>query len=811
VSNLYAECLQTLYFERQYSRREEIAPAEEGTIDWIWLHPSYVEWNNATSAILWIQGKPGSGKSVLAKSIVERTTSTLSNSRTVQLHACEKTFVCDWYYSSRGGKELMAHRSLMRSLLYQLLQHRPPAFKFFKSRYRLVEPCSEQWATIDNLEEILSDAAKSGIQATCVIDAMDESQDGTEPDQRRQKLLQHFSALVTDVSSSRFKFIILSRPYPDIEKHFSYHRLDYDNLHIITLERENGPAIAKVVELGILDLQRAMHPRAAAARGMHTRAKRRGFQAQARHTQQLLSQREKELFEKIREYLLANASGVILWVSLILTTLKSLIASGIFTLLNLKETLETLPIDLMDLYRHIIKLVMGDHDHKRLSLARKALMLVSGANAYGSLTISELHEALALPEDLDTITTANAISLIEDQKLPIGDGDWTELRTRLRLLCGPLIEVIRATDRKQSSERLYDEDEVDGSDVVQLLHRTTKDVLANPQEAHELVFSEKDATDLVKRILRSYRAIVLPDEDAGSPILKIGLSVQDHGSEAKRFLNVPAIVEFLEQRTFLPFFLKHEQPRAPERPTRAVPEDVESQNLQLLAETLFDCFALVQESTAANARYPEQQLKFADFPSRLRSAKDIICGAYIQGACRSGYCQAVSLLLSTMSVTLVYSESTAVFLGNIIRGLPEIARLHQLTEVEARLKAVLPLIRRYSQPDPLAIREPLPDGVSGEAKMQENTRIVHRFEKLIFTAIVVIQGVLSDDGQAHELYHVGKVENAISRVLDFVSGICSEGDADYQHRKDALKASLAAIVSHGRVGRAAGRTRQIVN
>jgi len=127
-----------------------------------------------------------------------------------------------------------------------------------------------------------------------------------------------------------------------------------------------------------------------------------------------------------------------------------------------------------------------------------------------------------------------------------------------------------------------------------------------------------------------------------------------------------------------------------------------------------------------------------------------------------------------MSITLVYSESTAVFLGNIIRGLPEIARLYQLTEAEARLKAVLPLIRRYSQPNPLHIREPLPDGVSDEAKVLES--ILHPFEKLTPTGKVVIQGVLSDDGQAHDLYHVGKVENAISRVLDFVSGICSEGE-----------------------------------
>ena len=55
-----------------FDRRDQITRAETGTNEWIWSYGPYVEWATEASGILWIQGKPGSGKSVLAKSILER-------------------------------------------------------------------------------------------------------------------------------------------------------------------------------------------------------------------------------------------------------------------------------------------------------------------------------------------------------------------------------------------------------------------------------------------------------------------------------------------------------------------------------------------------------------------------------------------------------------------------------------------------------------------------------------------------------------------------------------------------------------------
>jgi hypothetical protein len=748
----------------------------EGTVNWLWSHSTYVKWTKAKSAVLWIQGKPGSGKSVLAKSIVDQQSSESSKSAAVPVVAHGKTFICDWYYNTRGGAKLMAHCSLMRSLLHQLLQQNPSAFEFVKRWYREVEPRSDQWAKLNVMQDILIEAAKSGLKVTCVIDAMDESQNGRRPGEDRLGILEHFSMLVSEISASQVKFIILSRPYPDIEEHFFCHRLLFDNLYSITLERENRAAILKVIDLGLLDLQHAMHPRAGATHGVLRRAAERGLYIQpSRYVQQPLSRREEQHLQKIREYLTANANGVILWVSLILSTLKSLVSSGIFTLLNLQDTLEALPIDLMDLYRHIIVSVIGDHDKNRLYLARKALMLVTGANIYDSLTISELHEALALPEDIARNNTDEIFEWIEDQKLPIIDGDWNEFRTRLRLLCGPLIEFIKAPSQVRSPDQETNEDEVDASDRVQLLHRTTKDVLADPGEAHELQFTEKGATDLVDRVMRNYRRIIFPEQSTSLLIDKVGLVHQTLGCcKDTMVLNVPSLVGFLDARTFLPFCIRNSQLASPVRSWSLFPRgDQKSANLQFLSEVLIDRFTLASKTSVRKAS-ASSQLLVARTQGNPHDTKDIICSEYIESACRNGFCMAASLLLQVMFRSLREDIPTGVLLGSIIRGLPKIARQLQLTDEEKRLKSALLMIRSSHSDSELLGHEPLLDELVEEAKqifrvkrpaMRPATRpAIH--ERICVEVVIGDQTVINGSPQ------LNKIKAAISEVLDFVSNEC---------------------------------------
>ncbi|KAH8755987.1 hypothetical protein F5883DRAFT_365440, partial [Diaporthe sp. PMI_573] len=141
-----------------------------GTTDWLWEHQEYGRWRNQAAGILWIEGKPGSGKSVLAKSILGQGLSKLSS-------ASKDGIICDWFYTTRGGDLLMAHRSLMRSILFQLLKQRPSLFHHFADEYRAAPPGTSEWVQVDSMKRILTSIATSGQHAICVVDAMDESED----------------------------------------------------------------------------------------------------------------------------------------------------------------------------------------------------------------------------------------------------------------------------------------------------------------------------------------------------------------------------------------------------------------------------------------------------------------------------------------------------------------------------------------------------------------------------------------------------------------------------------------------------------
>ena len=203
--------MQSLRFESIDRRRDRIANPEVGTTHWIWSNPSYVQWDREPSGILWIQGKPGSGKSVLAKSI-QKHLSESEDSSIVSISA--RTIIGAWYYSTRHA--LCAHGMMLRSLLLQVLEQ-------VRSLFRHVQefiPEGQQWSRRRKiLREILlrfSTSQGDSRRICCVVDGLDESDSGDEDLGSRAGMLRFLKRLVKP--PSRFKFICLSRDSIDIEK-----------------------------------------------------------------------------------------------------------------------------------------------------------------------------------------------------------------------------------------------------------------------------------------------------------------------------------------------------------------------------------------------------------------------------------------------------------------------------------------------------------------------------------------------------------------------------------------------------------------
>ena len=67
VLTFSSACLDTLSFPEMNHRQLEVQNTRANSCTWILQHKDYIEWVKARRGLLWIKGKPGSGKSTLVK------------------------------------------------------------------------------------------------------------------------------------------------------------------------------------------------------------------------------------------------------------------------------------------------------------------------------------------------------------------------------------------------------------------------------------------------------------------------------------------------------------------------------------------------------------------------------------------------------------------------------------------------------------------------------------------------------------------------------------------------------------------------
>ena len=67
----FPACLDSLGFLEMNFRRQGIRKAYRNSCAWIFRHESYEKWMSGNRGLLWVIGKPGSGKSTLMKKVLD--------------------------------------------------------------------------------------------------------------------------------------------------------------------------------------------------------------------------------------------------------------------------------------------------------------------------------------------------------------------------------------------------------------------------------------------------------------------------------------------------------------------------------------------------------------------------------------------------------------------------------------------------------------------------------------------------------------------------------------------------------------------
>jgi hypothetical protein len=202
------KCVQALFRDLTDPRsdRDSIRNAKkdriQGSCEWIISEPKYALWlQRGGPQLLWLQGGPGIGKTMLSLYLVEEFTKLSQKSSAVTLA---------YYFCDAKDERRKTATSILRVLLIQLLRQRPALFKHIKSDFKTMKDAlvTDFHALWRILLAMIKDSAAG--QVYFLVDALDECEA-----ESRGKLFSELQNLFTTTQPGEqksIKFLITIRP-----------------------------------------------------------------------------------------------------------------------------------------------------------------------------------------------------------------------------------------------------------------------------------------------------------------------------------------------------------------------------------------------------------------------------------------------------------------------------------------------------------------------------------------------------------------------------------------------------------------------
>ncbi|KAM7212830.1 hypothetical protein V8F06_011776 [Rhypophila decipiens] len=229
LAQVQVSILNSLRFDDMEYRFESIAKPHEKTFRWIFKNPrqhqrpwsNFIEWLELESGVYWLHGKPESGKSTLLSYIVQnRLTARYLHNWAAKARLIQGAF----FFWNSGSMKQRSHEGLYRTLLYEILVQAPDLLpKVFPERWHryselvrcdlAIQP--ETWSSPDQLRQALErlvSLASPSLRLCFFIDGLDEAEGDA----------QEIAEFIHDLSekSSHVKFCVSSRPWPVLETIF---------------------------------------------------------------------------------------------------------------------------------------------------------------------------------------------------------------------------------------------------------------------------------------------------------------------------------------------------------------------------------------------------------------------------------------------------------------------------------------------------------------------------------------------------------------------------------------------------------------
>ncbi|KAF2496698.1 hypothetical protein BU16DRAFT_560021 [Lophium mytilinum] len=416
LDNLDKECLRSLFFPEMNARSNAIAGPANNTTNWIQQDSRFNAWHNwdetaQPNALLWIKGKPGSGKSTVMKSMMKQIVIDDRGRADNSIN-----LVISFFFSAKGVPLQRSSIGLYRSLVYQLVNTNSHIREAFLPLWRekvqdleyidgqRVTACQWQETELKSfLEEVYRNRLPDKVRTIIFVDALDECQDAHD----------------TEVISNEARDVVFF-----LQELSRIARSNGLALDVCLSSRSSFTAGTKNVreiivdQCNLKDISTYVNARLIA-----------------------IDSREPDSLWKLGQDIVERSSGIFLWAKLVVDMLLD-DADGGRNMAYLRKRLSTLPRNLEQIYKDMLESRRGEDDSQGLTVKFFQWAIFS----VKPLQLREWHLIFAFIQ----FPPPKSLSEWQSSENFIADND--ELEKTIRRISRGLVEVTTGQELEMSDE-----------------------------------------------------------------------------------------------------------------------------------------------------------------------------------------------------------------------------------------------------------------------------------------------------------------------------------------------------------------------
>ena len=238
--------LDSLVFPQMGLRQASIGQPMQATCEWIFQSSQFQDWAcnkrlDQSDGIIWIKGKPGSGKSTIMKRLYEVRRNLAGTGNPARPH-----LLLEFFFNARGGVLERTPLGLFRSLVYQILVARPALLSRFTQKLKSSTRSFDTLTlTLQELQSFFHESLtlSSHFEIEIFLDALDECQDEEVRD------------IVRSFSSSASYAVSVGHPLKICWSSRHYPHITVEKCFEVTMEAQNAPDIAAYIHQELTSLK----------------------------------------------------------------------------------------------------------------------------------------------------------------------------------------------------------------------------------------------------------------------------------------------------------------------------------------------------------------------------------------------------------------------------------------------------------------------------------------------------------------------------------------------------------------------------